>query len=82
MCVCVFQLCETQKVVILELAPKPQHVEIVNFHPFEDDESREQDLTSSPTHTTTENRSTCTYCTIFDPNSEHILWKSKDQDFA
>ncbi|XP_028276602.1 pleckstrin homology domain-containing family A member 5-like isoform X3 [Parambassis ranga] len=49
------ELRETQKVVILDLATKPQHVEIVNFQPFEDDESREQDLTSSPTHTTTDN---------------------------
>lgn len=56
MCVCVFQVCESQRVLILDLAPKPQRVEIVNLQPFEDDESREQDLTSSPTNTTTENR--------------------------
>lgn len=54
--VCVFQLCESQRVVILDLHTEPQRVEIVNFQPFEDDESRDQDLTSSPTNTTTENR--------------------------
>ncbi|XP_044041861.1 pleckstrin homology domain-containing family A member 5-like isoform X5 [Siniperca chuatsi] len=48
-------LCESQRVVILDLGTEPQHVEIVNLQPFEDDESREQDLTSSPTNTTTEN---------------------------
>ncbi|XP_049422994.1 pleckstrin homology domain-containing family A member 5-like isoform X3 [Epinephelus fuscoguttatus] len=49
------ELCESQRVVILDLGTDPKHVEIVNLHPFEDDESREQDLTSSPTNTTTEN---------------------------
>ncbi|XP_042367718.1 pleckstrin homology domain-containing family A member 5-like [Plectropomus leopardus] len=49
------ELCESQRVVILDLGTEPQHVEIVNLQPFEDDESREQDLTSSPTNTTTEN---------------------------
>lgn len=57
--VCVFQVGESQRVLIIDLAPKPQHVEIVNLQPFEDDESREQDLTSSPTNTTTENRCVC-----------------------
>uniref|UniRef100_A0A8P4KHS2 PH domain-containing protein n=1 Tax=Dicentrarchus labrax TaxID=13489 RepID=A0A8P4KHS2_DICLA len=51
----VSELCESQRVVILDLGTEPQHVEIVNLQPFEDDESREQDLTSSPTNTTTEN---------------------------
>lgn len=51
-----FQLCESQRVVIVDLGTQPQRVEIVNLEPFEDDESREQDLTSSPTNTTTENR--------------------------
>lgn len=55
-CVCVFQLCGSQRVVIVDLGTAPQRVEIVNLRPFEDDESREQDLTSSPTNTTTENR--------------------------
>ncbi|XP_056223897.1 pleckstrin homology domain-containing family A member 5-like isoform X20 [Seriola aureovittata] len=49
------ELCESQRVVILDLGTEPQRVEIVNLEPFEDDESREQDLTSSPTNTTTEN---------------------------
>ncbi|XP_070709539.1 pleckstrin homology domain-containing family A member 5-like [Pempheris klunzingeri] len=49
------ELCESQRVVILDLGTQPQRVEIVNLQPFEDDESREQDLTSSPTNTTTEN---------------------------
>ncbi|XP_072233977.1 pleckstrin homology domain-containing family A member 5 isoform X6 [Leuresthes tenuis] len=47
--------CESQRVVILDLGTEPQRVEIVNFQPFVDDEGREQDLTSSPTNTTTEN---------------------------
>lgn len=42
--------------MILDLGTEPQRVEIVNLEPFEDDESREQDLTSSPTNATTENR--------------------------
>ncbi|XP_029681274.1 pleckstrin homology domain-containing family A member 5 isoform X8 [Takifugu rubripes] len=46
------QLCDSQTVVILDLAPKPQTVEFVNLQPFDDDESREQDLTSSATNTT------------------------------
>ncbi|XP_073336896.1 pleckstrin homology domain-containing family A member 5-like [Pagrus major] len=49
------ELCESQRVVIVDLGTAPQRVEIVNLQPFEDDESREQDLTSSPTNTTTEN---------------------------
>ncbi|XP_053270759.1 pleckstrin homology domain-containing family A member 5 isoform X1 [Pleuronectes platessa] len=49
------ELCESQRVVILDLGTEPQHVEIVNLEPFEDDESKKQDLTSSPTNTTTEN---------------------------
>ncbi|XP_026216939.1 pleckstrin homology domain-containing family A member 5-like isoform X2 [Anabas testudineus] len=49
------ELCESQRVVILDLGMETQCVEIVNLQPFEDDESREQDLTSSPTNTTTEN---------------------------
>ncbi|KAG7215922.1 hypothetical protein INR49_031514 [Caranx melampygus] len=49
------ELCESQRVVIVDLGTQPQRVEIVNLEPFEDDESREQDLTSSPTNTTTEN---------------------------
>lgn len=49
------ELCESKRVVILDLGTEPQRVEIVNLQPFEDDESREQDLTSSPTNTTTEN---------------------------
>ncbi|XP_047192407.1 pleckstrin homology domain-containing family A member 5-like isoform X6 [Scophthalmus maximus] len=49
------ELCESQRVVILDLGTEPQHVEILNLEPFEDDESRKQDLTSSPTNTTTEN---------------------------
>lgn len=57
-CVCVFQLCDSQTVVILDLAPKPQTVEFVNLQPFDDDESREQDLTSSATNTT-DNRCVC-----------------------
>ncbi|KAK5848779.1 hypothetical protein PBY51_008472 [Eleginops maclovinus] len=47
------ELCVSQRVVILDLCVEPQRVEIVN--PFEDDEGREQDLTSSPTNTPTEN---------------------------
>ncbi|XP_028425953.1 pleckstrin homology domain-containing family A member 5 isoform X4 [Perca flavescens] len=49
------ELCESQRVVIVDLGVEPQRVEIVNLHSFEDDESREQDLTSSPTNTTTDN---------------------------
>uniref|UniRef100_A0AAQ4QEF4 Pleckstrin homology domain-containing family A member 5-like n=1 Tax=Gasterosteus aculeatus aculeatus TaxID=481459 RepID=A0AAQ4QEF4_GASAC len=49
------ELCESQRVVILDLGTEPQHVEILHLRPFEDEESREQDLTSSPTNTTTEN---------------------------
>ncbi|KAM7366795.1 hypothetical protein PAMP_014739 [Pampus punctatissimus] len=49
------EMCESQRVVILDLDTEPRRVEIVNFQPFEDDESREQDLTSSATNTTTEN---------------------------
>ncbi|XP_075932203.1 pleckstrin homology domain-containing family A member 5 isoform X1 [Anarhichas minor] len=49
------ELCESQRVVIVDLGTEPQHVEIVNLQPFEDEESREQDLTSSLTNTTTEN---------------------------
>ncbi|XP_078099329.1 pleckstrin homology domain-containing family A member 5 isoform X1 [Sander vitreus] len=49
------ELCESQRVVIVDLGAEPQRVEIVNLHSFEDDESRDQDLTSSPTNTTTDN---------------------------
>uniref|UniRef100_A0A671VAA5 Pleckstrin homology domain containing, family A member 5 n=1 Tax=Sparus aurata TaxID=8175 RepID=A0A671VAA5_SPAAU len=49
------ELCGSQRVVIVDLGTAPQRVEMVNLRPFEDDESREQDLTSSPTNTTTEN---------------------------
>ncbi|KAM3858999.1 pleckstrin homology domain-containing family A member 5-like [Diretmus argenteus] len=49
------ELCESQRVVILDLCTETQHVEIVNLQPYEDEESRDQDLTSSPTNTTTEN---------------------------
>ncbi|XP_056280497.1 pleckstrin homology domain-containing family A member 5-like isoform X3 [Pseudoliparis swirei] len=49
------ELCESQRVVILDLGTQPRRVEIINLQPFEDEESREQDLTSSPTNTTTEN---------------------------
>ncbi|XP_054880244.1 pleckstrin homology domain-containing family A member 5-like isoform X4 [Poeciliopsis prolifica] len=49
------QLCERQRVIIVDLDTDPKHVEIVNFLPFEDDESKGQDLTSSPTNTFTEN---------------------------
>ncbi|XP_068442057.1 pleckstrin homology domain-containing family A member 5-like isoform X3 [Clinocottus analis] len=48
------ELGKSQRVVILDLGTEPQHVEIVHLQPFEDEESREQDLTSSPTNTTTE----------------------------
>lgn len=60
-----FQVCESQRVVILDLSPEPQRVEIVNLQPFEDDESREQDLTSSPTNTTTESRYASTRYEMF-----------------
>lgn len=63
----VFQLCESNRVVILDLGMEPQHVEIVNLQPFEDDESREQELTSSPTNTTTENR--CVWVCLCAKNS-------------
>ncbi|KAM3587889.1 uncharacterized protein V6R79_016343 [Siganus canaliculatus] len=49
------ELCESQRVLIVDLGTEPQRVELVNLQPFEDDESRDQDLTSSPTNTTTEN---------------------------
>ncbi|XP_062416417.1 pleckstrin homology domain-containing family A member 5 isoform X3 [Pungitius pungitius] len=49
------ELCESQRVTIFDLGTEPQHVEILHLHPFEDEESREQDVTSSPTNTTTEN---------------------------
>ncbi|KAK2883357.1 hypothetical protein Q8A73_022290 [Channa argus] len=49
------ELFESQRVVILDLGTEPQRVEIVNLQPFEDDENRDPDLTSSPTNTTTEN---------------------------
>lgn len=59
------QLCESQRVIIVDLGTEPKRVEIVNFQPFEDDESKGQDLTSSPTNTLTENRSVCGECNIF-----------------
>ncbi|XP_036005211.1 pleckstrin homology domain-containing family A member 5 isoform X3 [Fundulus heteroclitus] len=49
------ELCKSQRVVIVDLGTEPKRVEIVNFQPSEDDESKAQDLTSSPTNTTTEN---------------------------
>ncbi|XP_008399450.1 pleckstrin homology domain-containing family A member 5 isoform X5 [Poecilia reticulata] len=49
------ELCESQRVIIVDLGTDPKHVEIVNFQPFEDDESKGQDLTSSPANTLTEN---------------------------
>ncbi|XP_076578213.1 pleckstrin homology domain-containing family A member 5-like isoform X4 [Chaetodon auriga] len=49
------ELCESQRVVVLDPGTEPQCVEVVNFKPFDDEESKEQDLTSSPTNTTTEN---------------------------
>ncbi|XP_070848666.1 pleckstrin homology domain-containing family A member 5-like isoform X4 [Chaetodon trifascialis] len=49
------ELSESQRVVVLDLGTEPQCVEVVNFKPFDDEESKEQDLTSSPTNTTTEN---------------------------
>ncbi|XP_030005960.1 pleckstrin homology domain-containing family A member 5-like isoform X2 [Sphaeramia orbicularis] len=47
------QVCERQTVVILDLGPEPQHVDLVTLQSFEEDESR--DGTSSPTNTTTDN---------------------------
>ncbi|KAM8908344.1 pleckstrin homology domain-containing family A member 5-like isoform 4-T4 [Spinachia spinachia] len=49
------ELCKSQRVVILDLGTEHQHVDILHLHPIEDEESRGQDLTSSPTNTTTEN---------------------------
>ncbi|XP_029016169.1 pleckstrin homology domain-containing family A member 5-like isoform X5 [Betta splendens] len=46
---------QSQRVVIMDVDLQTQHVQIVNLQPFEDDDSREHDLTSSPTNTTTEN---------------------------
>ncbi|XP_014827332.1 PREDICTED: pleckstrin homology domain-containing family A member 5-like isoform X2 [Poecilia mexicana] len=46
------QLCESQRVIIVDLGTDPKRVEIVNFQPFEDDD---QDLTSSPANILTEN---------------------------
>lgn len=54
--VCLPQLCESQRVVILDNTSQPQRVEIVNFQPFEDDGDHEESLSSSPTKTTTESR--------------------------
>ncbi|XP_024118712.1 pleckstrin homology domain-containing family A member 5 isoform X4 [Oryzias melastigma] len=50
------ELCESQRVVILDNTSQPQRVEIVNFQPFEDDGDHEESLSSSPTKTTTESR--------------------------
>ncbi|XP_047245532.1 pleckstrin homology domain-containing family A member 5-like isoform X5 [Girardinichthys multiradiatus] len=47
------ELFEKQRVVIVDLGTEPKHVEFVNFMPFEDEESKGQDLTSSPINTTT-----------------------------
>ncbi|XP_030575691.1 pleckstrin homology domain-containing family A member 5-like isoform X2 [Archocentrus centrarchus] len=69
------ELCESQRVVILDLGMEPQHVEIVNLQPFEDDESREQDLTSSPTNTTTENS-----CSFQTPEPETPSPEPKDEE--
>ncbi|XP_043963468.1 pleckstrin homology domain-containing family A member 5-like isoform X2 [Gambusia affinis] len=49
------ELCESQRVIIVDLGTDPKRVEIVNFQPFEDDESKGRDLKSSPTNTLTEN---------------------------
>ncbi|XP_007577202.1 pleckstrin homology domain-containing family A member 5 isoform X6 [Poecilia formosa] len=49
------QLCESQRVIIVDLGTDPKRVEIVNFQHFEDDESKGQDLTSSPANILTEN---------------------------
>lgn len=60
------QLCESQRDhPLVDLGTEPKRVEIVNFQPFEDDESKGQDLTSSPTNTLIENRSVCGECNIF-----------------
>lgn len=71
--------------MILDLGTEPQRVEIVNLEPFEDDESREQDLTSSPTNATTENRCLCVsvgvcvclwvYLSLHWHNSLELHWK-------
>ncbi|XP_069375823.1 pleckstrin homology domain-containing family A member 5-like isoform X20 [Paralichthys olivaceus] len=67
------EMCESQRVVILDLGTEPQHVEIVNLEPFEDDESRKQDLTSSPTNTTTEN-------SLHTPEPEMASPEPKDEE--
>ncbi|XP_034434438.1 pleckstrin homology domain-containing family A member 5-like isoform X3 [Hippoglossus hippoglossus] len=67
------ELCESQRVVILDLGTEPQHVEIVNLEPFEDDESKKQDLTSSPTNTTTEN-------SLHTPEPEMASPEPKDEE--
>ncbi|XP_078797800.1 pleckstrin homology domain-containing family A member 5 isoform X16 [Oryzias latipes] len=50
------ELCESQRVVILDNTLQPQRVEIVTFQPFEEDQDQDQSLPSSPTKTTTESR--------------------------
>ncbi|KAM4712025.1 pleckstrin homology domain-containing family A member 5 isoform 3-T3 [Anableps anableps] len=49
------EMCESKRVVNVDLGTDPKHVETVNFQPSEYDESKGQDLTSSPTNTITEN---------------------------
>ncbi|KAF7661324.1 hypothetical protein LDENG_00264330, partial [Lucifuga dentata] len=50
------KLGESKRVMLLDVVVASGCVEIVDLQPFEDDESREQNLTtSSPTNTTTEN---------------------------
>lgn len=57
------QACDSQQAMLVldltltpTLTPGPQQGELVTLQPFEDDESREQDLSSSPTNTPTEGR--------------------------
>uniref|UniRef100_A0A8C8DMH3 Pleckstrin homology domain containing, family A member 5 n=1 Tax=Oryzias sinensis TaxID=183150 RepID=A0A8C8DMH3_9TELE len=50
------ELCESQRVVILDNTLQPQRVEIVTFQPFEEDQDQDQSLPCSPTKTTTESR--------------------------
>ncbi|KAG7498136.1 hypothetical protein JOB18_049570 [Solea senegalensis] len=76
--------CESQRVMILDLGTKPQHVEIMNLEPFEDDDSRKQDLTSSPTNTTTENSFTqCAAsadCSLQTPDPETSSPEPKEEE--
>ncbi|XP_058482197.1 pleckstrin homology domain-containing family A member 5-like isoform X5 [Solea solea] len=78
------ELFESQRVMILDLGTKPQHVEIMNLEPFEDDDSRKQDLTSSPTNTTTENSFTqCAAsadCSLQTPDPETSSPEPKEEE--